>query len=584
MRTVSILLLAAVSGAALPSRAKKYPESYHVHVIKSPAHHCQVVLKKWDQFHRLAVKSVYITESPAWHECDLNGEGRSKDDSLHFYGPSEAEVWRHVKKVCREGLNATLPAVAASVSAGEVVLLEGTGDSSNRIDVVFMGDGYTQSERQQFLDDMQRLTNDMFNDVTFRSYLPVFNIWAVFIPSMESGIGTHNTPRNTEFGLYRSGTELRGVYTSKAQNARQACQLAPGCDYPSIIGNDPYYGGLGGEFVIGTQSKTTGTVVLRHEMGHNFISVGEEYDDGSVYRGVNSDRSLTDIKWSHWLTDPQSTIEEQQAEQLLGEYPWVDLATGRQTFRFTSSGNFKRWFLRFTLSGCDTEGSIGVYLDGEQLPWEPARPLGEVTLDRQFYTYQDMEKSFTAGQHTLEFVQLIPPAAGRPMRQLCSLSLNEYGDESTFKWDDKQYVGAYPTWDVRGRKTYRPQNEACLMRNMSSSELCVVCKEGMWWEFFMRMSAIDDIEVQRHWSHTDVKVRTVGLGQFREAPLEHLNDRLDITWTKDGEDYPSLRGYFAWDLPNSEARGEWVATVTYHTDEVRIDPNGLLTFQQSVTI
>jgi hypothetical protein len=51
-----------------------------------------------------------------------------------------------------------------------------------------------------------------------------------------------------------------------------------GCDYPSIIGNDPFYGGLGGEFVIATESETSGTIVLRHEMGHNFISVGEEYD------------------------------------------------------------------------------------------------------------------------------------------------------------------------------------------------------------------------------------------------------------------------------------------------------------------
>ena len=43
------------------------------------------------------------------------------------------------------------------------------------------------------------------------------------------------------------------------------------------------YGGLGGQFVIGTKSATTGTVVLRHEMGHNFINVGEEYDGGNVY-------------------------------------------------------------------------------------------------------------------------------------------------------------------------------------------------------------------------------------------------------------------------------------------------------------
>jgi hypothetical protein len=32
------------------------------------------------------------------------------------------------------------------------------------------------------------------------------------------------------------------------------------------------------------------------------------YDGGSSYRGVNHDSTLTDIKWSHWLTEPQRTI------------------------------------------------------------------------------------------------------------------------------------------------------------------------------------------------------------------------------------------------------------------------------------
>ena len=75
------------------------------------------------------------------------------------------------------------------------------------------------------------------------------------------------------FGLYRDGTELRGIYCSKPQNARDACRLTGphSCDFPTLIGNDAYYGGLGGEFTISTKSKTSGSVVLRHEMGHNFV-------------------------------------------------------------------------------------------------------------------------------------------------------------------------------------------------------------------------------------------------------------------------------------------------------------------------
>jgi hypothetical protein len=134
---------------------------------------------------------------------------------------------------------------------------------------VFMGDGYAITERERFVEDMKRLTNDMWSGQTFASTLPFFNIWAIFQPSKESGIGVGGTPKKTSFGLYRDGTELRGVYCSKPFFARWTC-LKTGsyaCDFPSLIGNDDFYGGLGGEFTISTRSPTSGTVVLRHELG-----------------------------------------------------------------------------------------------------------------------------------------------------------------------------------------------------------------------------------------------------------------------------------------------------------------------------
>jgi hypothetical protein len=62
---------------------------------------------------------------------------------------------------------------------------------------------------------MKRLHEDMFHDVTFKSYLPVFNVWSVYRASQESGVGTHGRPKNTSYRLYRQGTELRGLYPGK---------------------------------------------------------------------------------------------------------------------------------------------------------------------------------------------------------------------------------------------------------------------------------------------------------------------------------------------------------------------------------
>jgi hypothetical protein len=177
-----------------------------------------------------------------------------------------------------------------------------------------MGDGYTINEKEKFFTDIDRLVSNMWSGTTFSSVLPLFNIWAIFTPSVEGGIGVGGVPKDTMFGLYRDGTELRGIYPSNERMLRKVCKLTGrfACDFPSVIANDEYYGGLGGEFVISTRSMTSGVVVLRHEMGHNFIQVGEEYDGGDVYSGVNSAPQISGLSWSHWLSDPRRIKEERE--------------------------------------------------------------------------------------------------------------------------------------------------------------------------------------------------------------------------------------------------------------------------------
>ena len=42
------------------------------------------------------------------------------------------------------------------------------------------------SQETLFFDDITRLANDMFSGDMFAQYLPLFNIWAVYLPSIES--------------------------------------------------------------------------------------------------------------------------------------------------------------------------------------------------------------------------------------------------------------------------------------------------------------------------------------------------------------------------------------------------------------
>jgi len=381
---------------------------------------------------------------------------------------------------------------------------------------------------------------------------------------------------------------------SGRSNARNYCNLAGGCDFPSLIGNDDFYGGLGGEFTIGTRSKTTGTVVLRHEMGHNFVSVGEEYD-GGVYSGVNSDsaqwwngKPKDNIKWKHWLTEPNKAPREEKMNLALAAYPWKDMAAGKQTFSFDTDGKYSSWRMSFTVSGYPEYESLKVTLDGKTLNWVPTRPPGAEqpdgsTVDRQFYHFGDNATGLASGRHTLTFESAFAPPAGQSIRQLCSISIYEYGSPGEFN-SSPGYVGAYPTWGQFGSKTFRPTNEQCLMRDMETVFLCPICKEGMWLQFLSRMSLIDDVEVTGSTSNTKVDLKAVPLGQLRGETIPGLTESYSVIWKKGGREQPQFEDQFTFSGPASDLAGSWEVTLKYTTSEVRKDSQNLLTAKSTFRI
>lgn len=129
---------------------------------------------------------------------------------IEIIGGSAAAVDFRVLERCPKGITSS-PAgatkrTALRLATADVPMIKkivDSGNPSNRIDVVFMGDGYTLSEESKFFDDIQRLTDEMFTGDTFAQYLPLFNVWAAFLPSNESGIGVGGEPKDTAFGLYR---------------------------------------------------------------------------------------------------------------------------------------------------------------------------------------------------------------------------------------------------------------------------------------------------------------------------------------------------------------------------------------------
>ncbi|TFK63127.1 hypothetical protein BDN72DRAFT_776248, partial [Pluteus cervinus] len=244
-----------------------------------------------------------------------------------------------------------------------------SGRSDNRVDLVFFSDGYIASEKDKFLEDALRLAQDVTRNQTFDTVQPILNFWAAFTPSAESGIGVGGVAKDTVYGLYRDGTELRGVYYEKPQVATAACSsLGDQCDYPILLGNDPLYGGLGGQFTVITSSLYNGPLVLRHELGHSIIDVGEEYDGANTYFGANHATSPESIGWSHWLTNPPKPGEPPRVERSnmpFQQYTWTMLNTSSSwTTSFNSAGTYDWFLLRISLSGLPLATDLRVSLDG----------------------------------------------------------------------------------------------------------------------------------------------------------------------------------------------------------------------------
>ncbi|KAK7464905.1 hypothetical protein VKT23_006114 [Stygiomarasmius scandens] len=453
-----------------------------------------------------------------------------------------------------------------------------SGPFTNRVDLVFFSDGYTADEKDKFIEDAMRLADDISGNQTFNTVKPLMNFWAAFAPSEESGVGKGGKPNKTPFGLYRDGTELRAVYYAYPAVAAAACSsMGQQCDYPILLGNDPLYGGLGGEFTVITSSILNGPQILRHELGHSIIPVGEEYDGGFAYFGVNAYHNLSaPIPWAHWLSSPsghEKSLKVERSVMPMQTYPWTLLNTSSSwSTKFVSSGTFSRHLVRFSLSGLPEKADLKVELDNVDLGWEPKVGLG---VDRWHYDVH-LDRGLSGGEHELRFTLLNREREG--IAQLCSAEILEFGDEDEFN-SASGYYGVFPTFSDANETTYRPTNEDCLMRIVTTPNFCKVCLEGLWHALLSRVNLIDRVSESCDGSTKVLNASLVPLAQLRtDVPLSLMADEsYSITWSKDGDVLEAWTNKTVAEISGGAKAGDKVVLeVGFSTPEVKVDKEGHL--------
>lgn len=170
---------------------------------------------------------------------------------------------------------------ADAAPAGKVWTLFEHGAPSEKVDLLVIGEGYSDAEMPKFRSDVKRLVGKLFETEPFRSRKRDFNVRAIELPAAKSGVhrprtgDDRRTPTGVEYNIFDSE---RYVLTFDNRSLRDIASAAP-YDFLEILVNEKQYGGGGIFNDQATSSVDTGFAeyVFVHEFGHHFAGLGDEY-------------------------------------------------------------------------------------------------------------------------------------------------------------------------------------------------------------------------------------------------------------------------------------------------------------------
>lgn len=180
-----------------------------------------------------------------------------------------------------------------------VTVIQREGEPAEKVDLVFVAEGYTAKERKKFEADARRFTEALFQTPPFDRYRSAFNVYAVAVPSEESGtdMAGEDIFRNTALnsGFYTFGID-RYLTTPDMRAIRDAVWETP-CDALFVLVNSERYGGGGmyNFYAIGTADNQHTLSVFTHELGHSFAGLADEYFTSEV-----AYESFYNLKYEPW--------------------------------------------------------------------------------------------------------------------------------------------------------------------------------------------------------------------------------------------------------------------------------------------
>ncbi|MBU6157993.1 MAG: T9SS type A sorting domain-containing protein [Bacteroidetes bacterium] len=206
----------------------------------------------------------------------------------------------------------------------DTILLNGPVDK--RINMVYLGDGYTQNEMTKFVSDVNKSLSLLFETFPLNRYRNYFNVFAIEVVSPQSGIKHPRTagdcPVASEHGAINPnnyfGTtfDFAGIHRLVVPQSYSLINQVLATNFPQydqalIIANTSFYGGSGGDFATATAHQSAPEIMI-HEIGHSFALLADEYWAGSQFArempNMTQQKNQPLVKWKNWLGTPNIGI------------------------------------------------------------------------------------------------------------------------------------------------------------------------------------------------------------------------------------------------------------------------------------
>jgi hypothetical protein len=251
-----------------------------------------------------------------------------------------------------------------SIADGSVVgttQLVDHGPSSERFDLVIMGDGYQSAQLGQFATDAQSFVDKLFTTAPFDSdaVKAAINVHRVDVTSTDSGAddptacGGSGTTARTYFdaSFCHEGVQRLLEVDEKTALSVAGAQV-PNWNMVMVIVNSTIYGGSGGSvatFSLGRDANGIGADETGlHEMGHTAFGLADEYES---FRGCGNDTDRN----KHPRSEPR---EENVTIDPRAKKKWGDLIENTTALPTTSNPDCTRCDPQANPVGADTLGTF----------------------------------------------------------------------------------------------------------------------------------------------------------------------------------------------------------------------------------